>query len=180
MIKNIQYPKGITQKITVHLVQHISVYGWPLVHRGPYSEMSLMSLALNATYVLHALSGDNCHHGCPRMIFVQNICTCYMPMPLCSYNSGGGTILSWLEKLYFDSEKLAGNPTQRWFTLLKVNSRTQHMSILGLHMSATLCTYLLVLNFLEQPWPSTSSQTFVIGIKWRWCKVLRTTMKMNM
>ena len=33
-----------------------SVYGWPLVHRGPYSEMSLMSLALNATYVLHAIA----------------------------------------------------------------------------------------------------------------------------
>ena len=33
-----------------------SVYGWPLVHRGPYSEMSLKSLALNATYVLHAIT----------------------------------------------------------------------------------------------------------------------------
>ena len=34
------------------------LYGRPLVHLVPYSEMSLVSLALNATYVLHAIPAN--------------------------------------------------------------------------------------------------------------------------
>ena len=111
------------------------LYGRPLVHLIPYSELShvvgTQCYVLRPTCHPSPLSGDNCDDRCPHMIFVQTFtCDCLSAFKILMMV----VILSWLKNYvfwlrYFGLKSYIRDDS---FILLKVNSNTQHMSILGL------------------------------------------------